>query len=120
MKRTNSTSTSKAPTTKRQKREVSTVDTVKYGPFHRGQTTDQSTIQWLRLNPYRGVRYNPNKGNQFIFGIPEEVWVVDILQPYLRLKDLSILGCTFKYFYKYWKAVFAKKNMAICVPEVTD
>ena len=116
-RRSKSTSTSTSPSTKRQKREESTVNTVKYGPFHRGQTTDQSTISWLTLNPYRGVRYNPNKGNQFIFGIPEEVWVVDILQPYLRLKDLSMLGCTFKYFYKYWKAVFAKKNMAICVPE---
>lgn len=115
MKRTKSTS-STSPSTKRQKRE-STVDTVKYGPFHRGQTTVQSTISWLTLNPYQGFRYNPNKGNQFILGIPEEVWVVGILQPYLRLKDLAVLQRTCGWGNNHWKTFFKKKNMAICVPE---
>ena len=70
----------------------------------------------MHLNPYRGIRFN---GNQFILGIPEEVLIFDILQSYLRLKDLSIhaLGGTCKYLFKYWRTVFEKNEMAICVPE---
>ena len=114
MGQTESTLPSPSSTTEGQKTEATVVD---FAPFQWCQTTDQEKISWLALDPHL-VIYNPNKGNQqFIFGIPEEVWVVAILQPYLRLKDLAVLCCSCKFFDNYLKSVVARNLMAICVPE---
>jgi hypothetical protein len=53
--------------------------------------------------------------NQFIRDIPELLWWQKILQPFLDLKDLSILRRTNTFFQSYWVSVL-KQNM-IRVPQ---
>jgi len=61
------------------------------------------------------VHYNANVTNQFIRDIPEMLWWQKILQPFLNLKDLSILRRTNTFFQSYWESVL--KQNVIRVPQ---
>ena len=58
---------------------------------------------------------NTGEPNQ-LMDIQEDVWRYEIV-PCLRLKNVVALQRTAKCFDKHWKFVFAKNEMAICVPE---
>jgi hypothetical protein len=91
------------------------IGTLRYGPLWSGKTTDVNIIDNLtRLSPL-AVHYNANMTNQFIRDIPEMLWWQKILQPFLNLKDLSILRRTNTFFQLYWESVL-KQNM-IRVPQ---
>jgi hypothetical protein len=71
------------------------------GPSYNGKTTDIDIIDNLtRLSPL-AVHYNANVTNQFVRDIPEMLWWQKILQPFLNLKDLSILRRTNTFFQLY-------------------
>jgi hypothetical protein len=61
------------------------------------------------------VHYNANVTNQFIRDIPELLWWQKILQPFLNLKDLSILRRTNTFFQTYWASVL--RQNVIRVPQ---
>jgi hypothetical protein len=87
----------------------------RYGPLFNGKTTDIDIIDNLtRLSPL-AVHYNANVTNQFIRDIPELLWWQKILQPFLNLKDLSILRRTNTFFQSYWESVL--KQNVIRVPQ---
>jgi hypothetical protein len=59
------------------------------------------------------VHYNSNVTNQFIRDIPEMLWWQKILQPFLDLKDLSILRRTNTFFQSYWESVLAQNTIRV-------
>jgi hypothetical protein len=88
---------------------------IRYGSRWNGKTTDVDIIDNLtRLSPL-AVHYNANVTNQFIRDIPEMLWWQKILQPFLDLKDLSILRRTNTFFQSYWESVL--KQNVIRVPQ---
>ena len=107
--------TSTSPPAKRHK--LKAVEAVDYGPFHNGRTTDQDTIDLLIRYRHVAKHFDPTVESQFIQHIPELLWIEDILKPYLRLPDLSILRRVCKYFHKYWKRMVEKNERPIFVPE---
>ena len=118
MKRTQPTKQSATPTSPPVKRhKLKAVEAVDYGPFHNGRTTDQDTIDLLIRCRHVAKHFDPTVENQFIQHIPELLWIEDILKPYLRLPDLSILRRVCKYFFKYWKRMVEKNERPIFVPE---
>ena len=105
------------PTTPFKRHKAKAVEKVDYGPFHNGQTTDQRTIDLLIRCRHVAKHFNPSAPNQFIQDIPKLLWIEDILKPYLRLPDLSILRRSCKEFDRYWKAMLENNKRPIYVPE---
>jgi hypothetical protein len=86
----------------------------RYGLEWNGKTTDTQTIDMLTTLSPRAKHFNIHVMDQFIRDIPQLLWWQKILQPYLSLKELSILRCVNTFFEEYWQHVL--KQNVIRVP----
>jgi len=85
------------------------------GSFHRGQSTLQETVDFLRNYPgKKPIVLDRNEANQWTKDVPQELWLGEIM-PYFSLKELSLGGTIAKHFQKYW--VTFKSKRKLCVPK---
>lgn len=83
-------------------------------PTQRLQSSKEENARLQEENlSLRAKHYNANVSNQFIIDIPEMLWWQKILQPFLDLKDLSILRCCHTFFEKYWQNVMEQNVIRV-------
>jgi len=108
-----STTSSSSVVSKRPRRSLR-VGQQKYGPSHRGKSTDPKVLQKLALFPQR-ENYDASEPNFFLLGLPIFLWDHVIVDNF-GLKDLARTREVCKFFEPFWCDRFENNKLPLRVP----